>query len=140
MTALLALHIESALDPAGTELIRSLHRISISQIMLVLTEGKEIPAIKAALPIFKEILAKNNLCTIPLTGVSEASALPQPQDWQASSPASPHTLSNSIFPHSLQHEGNMPLFGDVFGLDFLNDWNYEGDISHVDFDSGKPQE
>ncbi|UKZ63978.1 uncharacterized protein TrAtP1_005200 [Trichoderma atroviride] len=58
ITALLALHIESALDPAETELVRSMARLSISQTMLVLTQGREIPALKRALPVFEEILAK----------------------------------------------------------------------------------
>lgn len=140
MTALLALHIESALDHTQTDLVRSLDRTSICQIMLVLVEGKEIPAIKAALPIFEDILAKNNLHTVRLAAASEASVLSQPQDWQESSSGSPHTASNSMLPHSFQHESDMPLFGDVFGLDFLNDWRYEYDVSNVDFGSHTSQE
>ena len=65
MTTLLALHIESALDSTETYLIRSISRISISQTMLVLTQGREIPALKRALPIFEEILTKNNLYLVP---------------------------------------------------------------------------
>lgn len=61
MTALLALHIESALDPDETDLVRFMARISISQTILLLNQGKEIPALKRALPVFEEILAKKNL-------------------------------------------------------------------------------
>ena len=46
MIALLALHIESALDPTETDLVRSMAQISVTQTMLLLTQGKEIPAIK----------------------------------------------------------------------------------------------
>lgn len=62
---LLALHIESALDPTETDLIRSMSRISISQTMLLLTQGREIPVLKRALPKFQEILMKGNLYLVP---------------------------------------------------------------------------
>lgn len=65
---LLALHIESALDPTETQLIRSMSLISINQAMLVLAEGRDIPVLRRALPIFEKILAKNNLYLIPSTG------------------------------------------------------------------------
>lgn len=61
ITTLLALQIESALDVDETQLIRSMSRNSISQTMLVLTQARSIPAIKRALPIFEELLAKHNL-------------------------------------------------------------------------------
>ena len=54
MTALLALHIESALDPTQTDLVHSMNRISISQTMLLLGHGKDIPVLKRALPVFEE--------------------------------------------------------------------------------------
>ena len=33
--------------------------------MLTLAEGKELPALRRALPIFEEILSKNNLHLVP---------------------------------------------------------------------------
>ena len=65
IAALLALHIESALDPTETDLIRSMSQISISQTMLLLTQGRDIPVLKRALPKFEEILIKSNLYLVP---------------------------------------------------------------------------
>jgi len=65
MTALLALHIKSALDPMETDLVCSMSRISIAQTMLLLKQGRDIPVIKRALPILEQVLEKNNLGLIP---------------------------------------------------------------------------
>jgi hypothetical protein len=72
MTVLLALHIESAVDTSESDLVRSMARISISQAMLILTQGKEIPALKRALPIFNHILTKENLSLVPCNSSGES--------------------------------------------------------------------
>jgi len=130
MTALLALHIESALDPAETDLVRSMARISISQTMLVLTQGKEIPALKRALPVFEEILAKKNLYLAPPNIPGQVPAQPQSQDTSmADASALPHTQV-SVVPSQLeQGENNSSFYGDFLGFDFLDEWQ----IGQLDF-------
>ncbi|KAK8141082.1 hypothetical protein G3M48_000878 [Beauveria asiatica] len=59
--ALLALHLEAALDPSESELVRSMSRISISQAMLALYQLREIPAVKKAIPLFELILSRKKL-------------------------------------------------------------------------------
>lgn len=68
---LLALHIESALDTTETTLIRSMSQISISQMMLFLKQGREIPVLKRALPIFEKILTKNKLYLVPSNNLGQ---------------------------------------------------------------------
>ena len=130
MTALLALHIESALDPAETDLIRSMARISISQTMLVLNQGKRIPALKRALPVFEEILAKKNLYLVPPNIVGQVPAQSQSQDnSMADAYASPHTQVRVVSPQ-LEPCENSPSFGvDFLGFDFLDEWQ----IGQLDF-------
>lgn len=65
VTTLLALHIESAIDRTETALTRSMSLISISQTMLVLAQGRDIPVLRRAMPIFEDILAKNKLYLVP---------------------------------------------------------------------------
>ena len=123
ITALLALHIESALDPAETDLVRSMARISISQTMLVLTHGKEIPALKRALPIFEEILAKKNLYLVPANTLGQVPVQSQSQDnSMADAYASPHTQV-SVVSSQLEQCENDPSFDvDFLGFDFLDEW------------------
>ncbi|KAM3545532.1 hypothetical protein ARSEF1564_001526 [Beauveria bassiana] len=59
--ALLALHLEAALDPSESELVRSMSRISISQAMLALYQLREIPAVKKAIPLYELILSRKKL-------------------------------------------------------------------------------
>ncbi|RBA10363.1 hypothetical protein FPRO05_04952 [Fusarium proliferatum] len=61
ITALLALHIESALDATESSLIRSMARISVQHTMLALDQIRDTPAIKRALPAFEIVLSKNKL-------------------------------------------------------------------------------
>ena len=72
ITALLALRIKWADDPSETELDRSIARISISQNMLVLTHGKEIPAFKRALPLFNHIITKKNMSLVPSNNLGQS--------------------------------------------------------------------
>lgn len=125
MTALLALHIEAALDPAETDLVRSMSRISISQKMLVLTQGKDIPVLKRALPIFEEILTKKNLHLVGQVPI------------QASQPRSDNVLDAST-----EQDAPLPQFGqgdndsvfldvNFLGFDFLDEWP----MGQMDFDT-----
>lgn len=138
MTALLALHIETALDPTATDLVRSMSRISISQTMLVLAQGKEIPALKRALPVFEEILAKKNLYWVPPSMLGQVPAQSQSQSQLQS--RDNNVVDACAFPHSQigimpsqleQCESNPPLHGDFLGFDFLDEWQ----IGQLDFTS-----
>jgi hypothetical protein len=127
---LLALQIESALDPAEKDLVRSMARISISQTMLVLAEGKEIPALKRALPVFEEILAKENLYLVSPNIPGQLPAQPQPQDHNiADEYASSHAQVGIVSSQSEQCEGNSSFYGDFLGFDFLDEWQ----IGQLDF-------
>ena len=139
ITALLALHIESALDPAETDLVRSMARISISQTMLVLTQGKEIPALKRALPVFEEILAKKNLYLVPNI-LGQVPAQWQSQDnSMADAYTSPNTQVNIVPSQLEQGESNLPLYGDFLGLDFWDDWRLGSWSSIFDVDMGSQE-
>ncbi|KUJ21871.1 uncharacterized protein LY89DRAFT_637897 [Mollisia scopiformis] len=128
ITALLAIHIESALDPAETDLVRSMARISISHTMLVLTQGKDIPVLKRALPIFEKILAKQNLYFVPPD--NQVSAQSQPQDSSmVDAYALPHTQTSVVSSQPEQYENNPSLDMDFLGFDFLDEWQ----IGQLDF-------
>ncbi|KAI9673726.1 MAG: hypothetical protein M1822_009588 [Bathelium mastoideum] len=130
ITALLALHIESAIDPAETDLVRSMSRISISQTMLVLTQGKEIPAIKRALPIFQEILAKKNLYLVPSNTLGQLPAQSHSQDNSMTDAyASPHTQVSVVSSQFEQCEDSLSFDVDSLGFDFLDEWH----IGQLDF-------
>jgi hypothetical protein len=47
-------------------------RISINQTMLLLNEGREVPALMRALPIFEDILTKNNLYSVPPNKIGQS--------------------------------------------------------------------
>ncbi|KAI9927579.1 hypothetical protein MW887_003198 [Aspergillus wentii] len=129
ITALLALHIESALDPAETDLVRSMARISISQTMLVLTQGKEIPALKRALPLFEDILARKNLNLVPPNSLGQVPSQSPSHDNSMEDPyASPHTPV-SVPPSLEQSENNISLFEDFLGFDIMDEWQ----IGQLDF-------
>lgn len=129
ITALLALHIESALDPAETDLVRSMARISISQTMLLLTQGKEIPALKRALPVFEEILAKKNLYLVPPNIVGVPAQLQSQDNSMADACALPHTEVSAVSSQSEQSENNPSFDVDFLGFDFLDEWQ----IGQLDF-------
>jgi hypothetical protein len=137
MALLLALHIESALNPNETELIRSMARISISQTMLVLSQGKEIPALKRALPVFEEILAKKSLYSVPPNITSHIPAQVQSQDTSmADAYALPHPQISMVPSQVDQGESNPPVYGDFLGLEFLDDWRLGSWSSLFDVDMG----
>ncbi|KAI1325756.1 hypothetical protein F5Y16DRAFT_377058 [Xylariaceae sp. FL0255] len=124
MTALLALHIESALDLAQTDLVRSMARISISQIMLILTQGKEIPAIKRAIPIFEEILTRKNLDTVQPDNLNRQATQPQDQEDRADT-YTQSQIQGGIASSELAQGGSIASVDvDFLGLGFLDGWEF----------------
>jgi hypothetical protein len=123
MTTLLSLHIESAVDPGTADLTHSMTRISISQMMLLLTQGKEIPALKRALPIFEEILAKRNLYVLPPNDIGQVSSQTQSRLESISEAyGSPYPKIGVGSSRSEQREKS-PIFDvDFLGVDFLYEW------------------
>jgi hypothetical protein len=98
-------------------------RISISQTMLVLTQGKEIPVLKRALPVFEEILAKKNLYLVPPNFLGQVPAQSQSQgNSMADAYASPHTQVNVVSSQLEQCENNPSFDVGFLGFDFLDEW------------------
>jgi len=107
-------------------------RISISQTMLVITQGKEIPALKRALPVFEEILAKKNLSLIPPNILGQVPAQSQSQGSSiADAYASPRTQVSAASSQLDQCENNPSFDVDFLGFDFLDEWQ----IGQLDFTS-----
>lgn len=159
LTALLALHIETALNPSETELVRSRARISISQTMLVLNQAKEFPALRKALPVFEEILARKNICSptppppASATAVSDIIITGQSVGAVSSVDMAEVEADGNGFSFQrddgmgLSHQtavvaasaaeqqgegGELQLFGNCPGFDFLDDWALDNWASLVD--------
>lgn len=108
--------------------------------MLVLTQGKEIPALKRALPVFEEILAKNNLYLVPPHILGQVPAQLQSQDnSMADAYTSPNTQVHIVPSQLEQGESNLPLYGDFLGFDFLDDWRLGSWSSLFDVDMGSQE-
>lgn len=92
--------------------------------MLVLTQGKEIPALKRALPVFEEILAKKNLYLIPPNMLGQVSAQVQSQDDSITDAwASSNAQVGSVVSSQLEQcENNSSFDLDFLGFDFLDEW------------------
>ncbi|KAK7216836.1 hypothetical protein V2G26_004839 [Clonostachys chloroleuca] len=131
LAALLALHIESALDPTETDLIRSMARISISQIMIILNHGKEIPALKRALPVFEEVLARKKLSLISLSNLHQEPIRPQPQDDAIDAYSSPRGQMGADSSQVEPPVNNLSPNVDFLGFDFLDEWQV-GDLEFTD--------
>jgi hypothetical protein len=98
--------------------------------MLVLTQGKEIPALKRALPVFEEILAKKNLYLVPPNILAQVPAQSQSQhNSMADAYASPHTQVSVGSSQLEQYENNPSFDVDFPGFDFLDEWQ----IGQLDF-------
>ena len=97
--------------------------------MLLLTQGKEIPALKRALPVFEEILAKKNLYLVPPNVPGHLSAQLQSQSQSQNNSiedanASPHLqISGVVLSQSEQWEDNASFDVDFLGFDFLDEWH-----------------
>jgi hypothetical protein len=90
--------------------------------MLVLTQGKEIPALKRALPVFEEILVKKNLYLVPPNILDQVPARSRSQS---------QSQDNSLADASQweQCENNPSFNVDFLGFDFLDEWQ----IGQLDF-------
>ncbi|KAF4470374.1 cutinase transcription factor 1 beta [Fusarium albosuccineum] len=120
--ALLAMHIESALDPSETEFVRSMAQISISQAMLVLDQLRGIPAIKRAFPVFETILSNKNLDST-LRNSSQQHTPPERNNSLEHEPVSPHAQASPV---SAQVDPGQACFsGDLLEFDFLDQWQIE---------------
>lgn len=128
--ALLALHIESTLDPMESDLIRSISRISICQTMLVLNQGRDIPALKRAVPIFEELLARKNLHLVPPANFAPPATHTESRDPQSldtgDALAVPHAQADNDSPSSHYWDQDPLLDVDFLGFDFLDEWQLEG--------------
>ncbi|KAK5056168.1 hypothetical protein LTR84_012721 [Exophiala bonariae] len=130
MTALLALHIESAINMAETDLVRSMARISISHVMLLLTQRKDLPVLKRALPIFDKILTEKNLYLIPPNNSIQGPTQPRSQENNMAETYASPTAQFSAFPSLMEPGSHHQSFdGDFLGFDFLDDWQ----IGQLDF-------
>lgn len=107
-------------------------RISISQTMLVLNQGKDIPALKRALPIFEEILDKKKLYTTQPGILDQGPARSQSQDkTMAAASASTHVQGGLMSSELEQYENDLPFDADFLGFDFLDEWQ----VGQLDFTS-----
>ncbi|KAI8712833.1 Zn(2)-C6 fungal-type domain-containing protein [Fusarium sp. LHS14.1] len=121
MPALLALHIETALDPSETELVRSMAKLSINQTMLVIDQVKDVPAISRALPAFEMVLSKKNLYSTPSSHSESIQSFSNQGPNQSSVLLHAHTDIDS-------HPGlgeHLSSYGDFLGFDFLDRWEME---------------
>lgn len=110
--------------------MRSMARISISQTRLVLTQGKEIPALKRALPIFEEILDKKKLWSAQPRTLGQVPAQSHSQDNNmADTDASTHAQVGVDSPQLEQYENDLSFDVDFLGFDFLDEWQ----IGQLDF-------
>jgi hypothetical protein len=101
-------------------------QISINQTMLVLSQGKEIPVLKRALPIFEEILVRKNLYPVQPSIVGQIPMQPQLQDNSTPDAYTSLNTQVNILPSQLeQDEGNLSLYSDFIGLDFLDGWRLD---------------
>ncbi|EEU36362.1 uncharacterized protein NECHADRAFT_52568 [Fusarium vanettenii 77-13-4] len=121
MPALLALHIETALDPSETDLVRSMAKLSINQTMLVIDQVKDVPAISRALPAFEMVLSKKNLYSTPSS---------HSESMQSPSNQGPNQSSVLLHAHTDidSHTGlgeHLSPYGDFLGFDFLDRWEME---------------
>lgn len=130
--ALVALHIESALDPTETQIVHSMARISISQAMLVLIQGKEIPALKRALPLFENILAKKNLYLVPPNTLSQAPTQSTLSDRNMLDIfISPNEEVSTTLSQFEYIESDPSLYVDFLGFDLLDEWQIgQMDLTH----------
>ncbi len=117
-------------------------RISISQAMLLLTQGREIPVLKRALPIFNRILTKENLLSVmpsclprqssvqrtakydvPSRFSGQVPAHPPSQDDNAvDAYGSPHEQGSGASTEWEQWQDDAILNIDILGFDFSDQW------------------
>ncbi|RSL54089.1 hypothetical protein CEP54_010067 [Fusarium duplospermum] len=123
MPALLALHIETALDPSETDLVRSMAKLSINQTMLVIDQVKDVPAISRALPAFEMVLSKKNLYSTPTS--HPGSMLSTSNQGQQSESSVLLHANTGIDSSQLELGEHLSPHGDFLGFDFLDRWEME---------------
>ncbi|KAF9768190.1 Fusaric acid cluster transcription factor fub12 [Fusarium sp. DS 682] len=123
ITALLALHIESALDASESSLIRSMARISIQHTMLALDQIRDTPAIKRALPAFEIVLSKNKLFPMPSNDTEQINTMQAISQDQSMNDG--HILQPAQADMALPQDDQSLLYGDFIGFDFLDRWQME---------------
>ncbi|KAL7769964.1 hypothetical protein ACKLNR_001348 [Fusarium oxysporum f. sp. zingiberi] len=123
ITALLALHIESALDAAESSLIRSMARISVQHTMLALDQIRDTPAIKRALPAFEIVLSKNKLYPMSSSDTEQINTMQAISQDQTLSDG--HILQPPQADMTLPQDDQSFLYGDFIGFDFLDRWQME---------------
>jgi hypothetical protein len=101
--------------------------------MIILSHGKEIPALKRALPVFEEVLARKNLSLVPLNTPRQAPIQPQSQSQDNTIDA--YTLpptQTDIDSSQVEPPVNIPSPNvDFLGFDFLDEWQI-GELEFTD--------
>lgn len=93
--------------------------------MLVLSQGKEIPVLKRALPVFEEILAKQNLYLVPPKVLSQVTAQSQAQDNSMTDVNGSSHAQVTVTSSDVERHDNSPSFdADFLGFDFLDEWQF----------------
>lgn len=129
MPTLLALHIESALDTSETDLTRSMSRISISQMMLVLGELKEIPVIKRAIPIFEMVLSKKGLSSAPHATVEQHMLQTPADECTRNESDDPSRMQSGVCSSQDAQEEYTSFLGEFMDFDVLDRW----ELGQLDF-------
>ncbi|OBS24503.1 hypothetical protein FPOA_05044 [Fusarium poae] len=124
IAALLALHIESALDSSQSDIVRSMARISIQFTMLALNQIQDTPAIKRALPAFEMVLSKNKLYPTSLHDVAQAETSDLQEGNVEDESVHVAMQSDTIFSQDVNE--HIPfLGGDLAGFEFFDRWQME---------------
>ncbi|KAH8738441.1 hypothetical protein BGZ61DRAFT_440039 [Ilyonectria robusta] len=129
MPTLLALHIESALDTSETDLVRSMSRISISQMMLVLGELKEIPVIKRAIPIFEMVLSKKSLSSAPHATVEQHMPQTPADECTRNESNDQSRMQSGVLSFQDAQEEYTSFLGEFMDFDVLDRW----ELGQLDF-------
>ncbi|KPM36019.1 hypothetical protein AK830_g10553 [Neonectria ditissima] len=121
LAPLTALHIEAVLDPTESDLTRSISRISLSQAMLMLKQVREIPAIQRAIPIFEQVIAQNNICSVPtdVAGWDTYVSTPTGQRHEPENSTALDAAHDEFLLHDASEEYKL-WFRDLLGFDYLD--------------------
>ncbi|CEI61700.1 hypothetical protein FVEN_g2766 [Fusarium venenatum] len=124
IAALLALHIESALDSSQSDIARSMARVSIQFTMLALNQIQDAPAIKRALPAFEMVLSKNKLYPSSLHDVAQVETHGLQEGNIEDESVHVAIQSDTIFSQDVNDQ--IPfLGGDLAGFEFFDRWQME---------------
>ncbi|KAI6771339.1 hypothetical protein HG531_008964 [Fusarium graminearum] len=124
IAALLALHIESALDSSQSDIARSMARVSIQFTMLALNQIQDTPAIKRALPAFEMVLSKNKLYPSSLHDVAQVETHGLQEGNVEDESVHVAMQSDPSFPQDTNDQVSF-LGGDIAGFEFFDRWQME---------------